>query len=73
MAVPSDRNTSITEKLSKHIASYADALWARHAFLPQEHLLQRELTSVHGVGPITGRLPFFRKTGLLTPMSFHPS
>ena len=41
-----------------NLASYADALWARHAFLPHERLLQRELTSVHGGGPITGRLPF---------------
>ena len=43
------------------LASYADALWARHAFLTHERLLQRELTSVHRDGPITGRLPFFGK------------
>ena len=52
-------NTRLTFATGK-LASYVDALWARHAFLPHERL-QRELTSVHGGGPITGRLPFFGK------------
>ena len=43
------------------VASYADALWTRHTFLPHERLLQRDLTSIHGGGPITGHLPFFGK------------
>ena len=48
-------------RLQVRVASYADALWACHEFLPHERLLQRALTSVHGGGPITGRLPFFGK------------
>lgn len=32
-----------------------------HPFLSHEHLLQRELTSIHEGRPITGRLPFFGK------------
>ena len=36
----------VKTEASSDIASYADALWACHEFLPHERLLQRALTSV---------------------------
>ena len=41
------KHTTVKWSISRMwVASYADALWACHEFLPHERLLQRALTSV---------------------------